>query len=111
MTPAFFHASSIFRYSVILFCRFLTASRLAGLMFSSPMNTRRTPARAALSMKLDSLWHSMSTWMINRTSIRSPPRQLDDAIEDWFPILVAGEIVVGDEEAPHAFGVMLADQA
>jgi hypothetical protein len=36
---------------VILFCRFLAAIRFAGLMFSSPMNTRATPARAALAMK------------------------------------------------------------
>ena len=51
MTPAFFQARIIVRYSVILFCRFLAASRLAGLMFSSPRKTLRTPARADLSTK------------------------------------------------------------
>ena len=64
MTRAAFQASSILRYSVILFCRFLAPSRLAGLMFSSPMNTRLTPARAHFSMKFGSLWHSVSTWMM-----------------------------------------------
>src|SRR3569623_1295374 len=67
MTPAFFHASSILRYSVILFCRFLAPSRLSGLMFSSPMNTRLTPARAAFSTKFGSLRQSVSTWMMKLT--------------------------------------------
>ena len=74
ITPAFFHASSIVRYSVILFWRFLAASRFAGLMFSSPMNTRLTPARAAFSMKFGILWHSVSTWMIRRKSNLSRSR-------------------------------------
>ena len=65
-----FHASSIRRYSVILFWRFLRATRLSGLMFSSPMKTRRTPARAAFSMKPEILWHSVSTWMV--AEIRTP---------------------------------------
>jgi len=51
ITPASFQASSIFRYSVILFCRFFAAIRLSGLMFSSPMKTRVTPARADFTMK------------------------------------------------------------
>src|ERR1700722_3268251 len=50
--PCFFQASSILRYSVILFWRFLAAARLSGLMFSSPMKTLVTPARFAFSMKL-----------------------------------------------------------
>ena len=33
-------------------------------MFSSPMNTRRTPARAHFSTKFGSLWQSVSTWMM-----------------------------------------------
>ena len=36
MAPAFFQASSILRYSVILFCRFLAATRFAALMLSMP---------------------------------------------------------------------------
>ena len=61
MTPWSFHACSISRYSQILFCFFLAAIRLSGLMFSRPMNTRLQPARAAFSMKLGSLWQSVST--------------------------------------------------
>ena len=33
-------------------------------MFSSPMKTRFTPARAHFSMKFGSLWQSVSTWMM-----------------------------------------------
>ena len=35
-------------------------------MFSSPMNTRLTPAAAAFSMKRGILWHAVSTWMTKR---------------------------------------------
>ena len=35
--------------------------------------------------------------------------QLDDAVEDRFPISVAGEVVVGNEEAVNAFRPVLAD--
>ena len=71
---ACFQASSICRYSVILFWRFLAAIRLSGEMFSSPMNTRRQPARAAFSMKLGIRWTRVSTWMIRRMLIPSPSR-------------------------------------
>ena len=98
MTFAFFQASSIFRYSVILFCFFLAAARLSGLMFSSPMKTRRTPARAAFSMKFGSRWQSVSTWMMRREVDAVALVYLDQPVEDFLPVLVAGEIVVGDEE-------------
>ena len=49
--PCAFQASSILRYSVILFCRFFAAARLSGLTFSNPINTFVTPARFAFSMK------------------------------------------------------------
>src|SRR5215467_8311388 len=32
--------------------------------------------------------------------------QVDQAVEDRLPVLVAGKIVVGDEETSHAFGVI-----
>ncbi len=35
--------------------------------------------------------------------------QLDDAVEDDLPVLVAREVVVGDEEAVNAFGPVLPD--
>src|SRR5579864_672588 len=38
-----------------------------------------------------------------------PLAQLNDAIEDQFPIGVAGEVVVGDEEPVDALGEVLAD--
>ena len=63
--PARFQASSISRYSAMRFCFFFTSARLSGLMFSSPMNTRRTPARPAFSMKLAMRWPRVSTWMTN----------------------------------------------
>ena len=50
--PCAFQASSIVRYSVILFWRFFAAARLSGLIFSRPMNTRVAPARFAFSTKL-----------------------------------------------------------
>ncbi len=37
--------------------------------------------------------------------------QLDDPVEDRLPVLVAGEIVVGDEEVPDAVRPVLADRA
>ena len=40
--------ANIRRYSVILFCCFLAPRRLSGLMFSRPINTRRTPASIRL---------------------------------------------------------------
>ena len=95
------------RYSVILFCGFLAALRLSGLMFSSPMKTRVTPARFALATKFGILWHSVSTWIRKRTIQAVFLPQLDDAVEDRFPVLVAGEIVVGDEEAVDAVSKFL----
>ena len=71
MMPCAFQASSILRYSVILFCRFLAAARLSGLMFSRPMNTRVTPARFAFSMKFGILWQSVSTWIIRPSGMPS----------------------------------------
>ena len=76
MMPNRFHSSSILRYSVILFWRFLAAIRFAGLMFSSPINTRVTPARFDFSMKSGMRWQSVSTWIIKRTSMPSTSRKL-----------------------------------
>ena len=74
--PTRFHSSSILRYSVILFCRFLAAIKFAGLMFSRPMNTRVTPARWDFSMKFGILWQSVSTWIMKRTSMPFSSRSL-----------------------------------
>ncbi len=77
-------------------------------MFSSPMKTRRTPARAHFSMKFGSLWQSVSTWMMKLDIELLDLAQLDQPVEDRLPVLVAGEIVVGDEEAAQALRVVVA---
>ena len=50
-------------------------------MFSSPMNTRRTPACAAFSMKFGILWHSVSTWMVKPIFGQLAGPQRDQAVE------------------------------
>ena len=77
---------------------FLGAHQIAGLMFSSPMNTQLQPARAAFSMNPGILWHSVSTCMQDFDLEAVLLAQLDQPVENRFPVLVAGEIVVGDEE-------------
>ena len=100
--PCAFQASSILRYSVILFWRFFAAARLSGLMFSSPMKTRVTPARFAFSMKFGILWHSVSTWIIRPSGMPSCSRSSIRRSKIASQSLVAGEIVVGDEELADA---------
>ena len=68
-------------------------------MFSRPMNTFVQPARAAFSMKCGILWQSVSTWMLRLDLKPLLLAQVDEAVEDRLPVLVAGEVVVGDEEA------------
>ena len=68
------------------------------MMFSRPMNTRVTPARFAFSMKFGIRWHSVSTWIINPSGMPCMFAQLDQAVEDRLPLLVAREVVIGDEE-------------
>src|SRR5437588_5593163 len=98
MMPCAFQASSILRYSVILFWRFFAPVRLSGLIFSNPMNTRVTPARFAFTMKFSILWQSVSN--LDHQAERNPVLlpEFDQAIEDRLPLLVAREIVVGNEE-------------
>ena len=71
MAPCERHFCSITRYSVILFWRFLAAMRFSGLMFSSPINTRLTPAPVAFSMKFGILWQSVSTWIVKPQAMPS----------------------------------------
>ena len=80
-------------------------------MFSRPMNTRSTPARPAFSMKRGILWHSVSTWIVSVKRQAFLLAQRDQAVEDRFPVLVAGEVVVGDEELVHALREVGADDA
>src|SRR2546430_7064864 len=95
MMPCAFQACSIVLYSVILFCRFLAAARLSGLTFSRPMTTRVTPARFAFSMDLVAQCINLDH-EAERDSVSLAQR--DQAVEDRFPFLVPGKIVVGDEE-------------
>jgi hypothetical protein len=94
---------------VILFWRFLAGMRLSGLTFSSPMNTRRTPACAAFSMKFGILWQS-GVDLDGEADLRAiAGAQLDQSVEQQLPIAVTGEIVVGDEKPPDALGTVLTD--
>ena len=102
MMPCAFQASSILRYSVILFWRFFAAARLSGLMFSSPMKTRVTPARFAFSTKFGNLVAKRVDLDHQAERDAVLLAQLDQAIEDRLPLLVAREIVVGDEELVNA---------
>ena len=52
-------ADAVLRGAIV--CFVLAASRFSGFMFSSPMNTRVAPARAAFSTKPGILWQSVST--------------------------------------------------
>ena len=98
MAPWSRHFCSISRYSVILFWRFLAAIRLSGLMFSSPMNTRRTPAARRLLDEVRNLVAERID-LDGEADLREfAVAQLDQAVEEHFPVAVAGEIVVGDEE-------------
>ena len=60
-------------------------------------------------MKFGILWQSVSTWMVKPIFGNSPFAQLDQPVEERLPVAVAGEIVVGDEEALDALRVVLAD--
>src|SRR5262245_55598759 len=103
MTRAAFQASSILRYSVILFWRFFAPRRLSGLMFSSPMNTRRPRAFLDEIGKLVAeRIHLDDEADIELLGLA----QVYQAVEDPLAVPVAGKIVVGDEETSHAFGVI-----
>ena len=74
-------------------------------MFSSPMNTRLTPARAfrdeigqLVAERID-LDDEAGVELLHLA-------QINEAIENDLPVLVAGEIVVGDEEGAQALGVI-----
>ena len=60
-------------------------------------------------MKFGSLWQSVSTWMMKPILSFSDFAQVNESIEDRLPILVAGEIVVGDEKAVQSLRDVLAD--
>ena len=53
-------------------------------------------------MKFGIRWQSVSTWMMSFILKPCCFAQLDQAVEDRLPVLVAREIVVGDEEAADA---------
>ena len=72
MMPCAFQASSILRYSVILFCRFL-AREVVGIDVLEPDEHARHAGALAFSMKFGILWHSVSTWIISRAECRPPP--------------------------------------
>ena len=73
-------------------------------MFSSPMNTRRTPARRRLFDEVrDAVDERVD--LDDEVELQALAlAQLDQAVEDRLPVLVAREIVVGDEEMIDALG-------
>ena len=78
-------------------------------MLSSPMKTRLTPALTHLSMKRGMRWHCTSTWIVILISMPSRSRSSIDPVEDLLPVLVAGEVVVRNEEAADSPGPVVAD--
>ena len=108
MAPLFRHICSISRYSVILFCRFLAAIRLSGLMFSKP-------DEGAAHARLGRLLDEARDLVAERIDLDGEAEihalavpHLDQPVEQRLPVAIAGEIVVGDEEALDALGVVLA---
>ncbi len=96
------HASSISRYSQILFWRFFAPIRDSGLMFSKPEEDRGAAGarrlldeiRNAVAQRVD-LQQQLDVEFVALA-------QFDQPVEDRLPIAVAGEIVVGDEKPRNA---------
>ena len=96
---------------MILFCRFLAASRLSGIDVLQPDEDAGDAGALGLGdeirdfvaqrVDLDQEAHVHAVFLA----------QFDDAVEDRLPVLVAGEIVVGNEEAVDAVVVVLAQDA
>src|SRR5262249_47877825 len=105
MTRAAFQASSILRYSVILFWRFF----VVGIdVFQSDEYPSHACARAFLD-EIGKLVAERIHLDYEADIELLDLAQVDQAVEDRLPVLVSGKIVVGDEEAAHAFGVVEAD--
>ena len=79
-------------------------------MFSSPINTRLQPARAAFSTKFGD---AVAQGVDLDDELQAEPflfAHLDQPVENRLPIAVAGEIVVGDEKSEDALGEVGAHQ-
>jgi hypothetical protein len=92
------------RYSVILFWRFFAPRRLSGLMFSDehPSHARARAFLDEIGKLVAERIHLDDEADIELLGLA----QVYQAVEDPLPVLVAGKIVVGDEETAHAFGVI-----
>src|ERR1051326_5692262 len=111
IAPCSRHFCSISRYSVILFWCFLLPIRLSGLMFSSPIKHAANPGSRRL---FDEIRDAVAKRVdLDREADRQPfvDPQSDHPIEQRFPITVASEIVVGDEEALDASCIVFPDCA
>ena len=100
--PCAFQASSILRYSVILFWRFFAAVRFSGIDVLEPDEHARDAGALRL---LDEVRDLVAQRVhLDHQSERNAVlfAQFDEAVEDRLPFLVAGEIVVGDEERVDA---------
>ena len=110
MMPCAFQASSILRYSVILFWRFFAAARLSGI---DVLQSDEDPGDAGPLRLL----HEVRDLVAQRVDLDHQAErdavllaQLDQAIEDRLPLLVAREIIVGDEELVDALRPVEAHQ-
>ena len=100
--PCAFQASSILRYSVILFWRFLAAAEIVRVdVLQADEDARDAGALRLLDEVRDLVAERVD---LDHQAERDPVllAQLDQAVEDRLPFPVAREIVVGDEELVDA---------
>ena len=102
MIPCAFQASSILRYSVILFCRFFAGDQIVGVDILQPDEDSRDAGPFRLRYEVRDL-------VTKRVDLDQEAERdamlfakLDQTIEDRFPFLVASEVVVGDEKLVNA---------
>src|SRR5581483_8368123 len=107
--PCARQASSILRYSVILFWRFL-GSKIVGIDVLEP---DEDPGDAGAFGLFDEIRDTMTqcVHLDHEPERDAALAQLDQAIKDRFPILVPREVVVGDEELVNAVGPIQAHEA
>ena len=111
MTPTVFQAWSMARYSEIEFCPLFggrQVHRIEGLQTDEhPVDPRlarlcdEVRNLVAKSVNLDDEFQFQSLAL----------PQLYDPVEDCLPVLVTSEVVVRDEELPHPFEVVEANDA
>ncbi len=92
------------------FWPFWVCLSVSGLMLSRPMNTRFTPGARRLLDEATDLVHRRVDLGHHVDPLALDFAHVDQAIEDRLPVLVARQVVVGDEEVVHALGEVGAHQ-